>query len=129
MQVLPTELAKDDKKHLKVEMIQIKGVKGFKPTYIMDMDSEITITPAGIDTAGSPGLKVFQRHTKWDGKDAVLTLLASLVALLVLDLLMLPRHGKDAVHMLTEHTEKPSLFAWLAQILTHLRGSWLSDKY
>jgi hypothetical protein len=79
MQVLPTELAKDDKKHLKVEMIQIKGVKGFKPTYIMDMDSEITITPGGIDTAGSPGLKVFQRHTKWDGKDAVLTLLALLV--------------------------------------------------
>ena len=102
MQVLPTELAKDDKKHLKVEMIQIKGVKGFKPTYIMDMDSEITITPGGIDTAGSPGLKVFQRHTKWDGKDAVLTLLALLVlsslALLVLDLRVLTCQCKDTAH-------------------------------
>jgi len=71
IQVLPTELAKDDKKHLKVEMIQVKGVKNFKPTYILDDVSDLSMTPAGIDTADGPGLKIFQRTTKWAGKDAV----------------------------------------------------------
>merc|ERR1719390_319949 len=71
IQVLPTEMAKDDKKHLKVEMIQVKGVKNFKPTYILDADGEMTWTPSGIDTKDGPGLKVFQRQTKWAGKDAV----------------------------------------------------------
>merc|ERR1719199_824927 len=50
IQVLPTEMAKDDKKHLKVEMIQVKGVENFKPTYILDADGEMTWTPSGIDT-------------------------------------------------------------------------------
>merc|ERR1719163_383502 len=50
IQVLPTELAKDDKKHLKVEMIQVKGVKNFKPAYILDADGEMSWTPSGIDT-------------------------------------------------------------------------------
>merc|ERR1719199_2427322 len=40
IQVLPTELAKDDKKHLKVEMIQVKGIKNFKPAYILDADGK-----------------------------------------------------------------------------------------
>jgi len=71
IQVLPTELAKDDKKHLKVEMIQVKGVKNFKPTYILDDISELTMTPAGIDAGDGPGLKIFQRSEKWNGKDAV----------------------------------------------------------
>jgi phosphoribulokinase len=71
IQVLPTEMAKDDKKHLKVEMIQVKGVKNFNPTYILDADGEMTWTPSGIDTKDGPGLKVFQRQTKWAGKDAV----------------------------------------------------------
>ena len=48
IQVLPTEMAKDDKKHLKVEMIQVKGVKNFKPTYILDADGEMTWTPSGV---------------------------------------------------------------------------------
>jgi len=71
IQVLPTELAKDDKTHLKVEMIQVKGVKNFKPTYILDPEAEIKITPKNVDTKGTPGLEVFQYSTKWDGKDAV----------------------------------------------------------
>ena len=48
IQVLPTEMAKDDKKHLKVEMIQVKGVENFKPTYILDADGEMTWTPSGV---------------------------------------------------------------------------------
>lgn len=71
IQVLPTELAKDDKKHLKVEMIQVKGVKNFKPTYLFDDNSDVTWTPKGIDTKDGPGLKIFQRTDKWAGKDAV----------------------------------------------------------
>jgi phosphoribulokinase len=71
IQVLPTELAKNDKKHLKVEMIQVKGVKNFKPSYILDPDAEVTITPKGIDLGSGPGLVVYQKQTKWDGKDAI----------------------------------------------------------
>jgi phosphoribulokinase len=71
IQVLPTELAKDDKKHLKVEMIQVKGIKNFKPAYILDADGEMSWTPSGIDTKDSPGFTVFQKQTKWNGKDAV----------------------------------------------------------
>lgn len=71
IQVLPTELAKDDKKHLKVEMIQVKGVKNFKPTYIFDDNSDLEWTPKSIDTKGGPGLKIFQRTDKWAGKDAI----------------------------------------------------------
>jgi len=70
IQVLPTELAKDDKKHLKVEMIQVKGVKNFNPTYILDQDAEVEIKPK-VDTSSGPGLKVFQRSDKWNGKEAV----------------------------------------------------------
>jgi len=70
IQVLPTELAKDDKVHLKVEMIQVKGVKNFKPTYILDPEAEVEIKPK-VATASGPGLKVFQRPDKWNGKDAV----------------------------------------------------------
>jgi len=70
IQVLPTELAKDDKVHLKVEMIQVKGVKNFKPTYILDPEAEVEIKPK-VTTASGPGLKVFQRPDKWNGKDAV----------------------------------------------------------
>jgi len=71
IQVLPTDLAKDDKKHLKVEMIQVKGVKNYEPTYILDAESEVEITPGGVDTSSGPGLKVYQRQDKWNGKDAV----------------------------------------------------------
>ena len=69
--MLPTELAKDDKKHLKVEMIQVKGVKNFKPTYILDDASDVEIKPGSVDTSSGPGLKVYQRQDKWNGKDAV----------------------------------------------------------
>jgi len=50
IQVLPTDFGKDDQKHLKVEMIQLKDVKNFKPTYIMDVESKITIKPVDVDT-------------------------------------------------------------------------------
>ncbi len=50
IQVLPTELGKDDKKHLKVEMIQLKGVKNFKTADRMYIVSEITIKPVDVDT-------------------------------------------------------------------------------
>jgi len=71
IQVLPTELAKDDKKHLKVEMIQVKGVDNFTPSYILDPQAEVDITLGGIDLGDGPGLKVYQKQQKWAGKDAV----------------------------------------------------------
>lgn len=71
IQVLPTELAKDDKKHLKVEMIQVKGIDNFTPSYILDPQAEVDITLGGIDLGDGPGLKVYQKQQKWAGKDAV----------------------------------------------------------
>jgi hypothetical protein len=58
IQVLPTELGKDDQKHLKVEMIQLKDVKNVKPTYIMDVESKITIKPVDVDTGDALKNKV-----------------------------------------------------------------------
>ncbi len=50
IQVLRTELGKDDKKHLKVEMIQLEGVKNLKTAYRMDIESAITIKVVDVDT-------------------------------------------------------------------------------
>ena len=70
--MLPTDLAKDDKKTLKVEMIQVKDVPNFTPTYLMDEGSEIEWTPAKDKLkVSAPGMKIYQRMDKWAGKDAV----------------------------------------------------------
>jgi phosphoribulokinase len=72
IQVLPTDLAKDDKKTLKVEMIQVKDVPNFTPTYLMDEGSDIEWTPAKDKLkVSAPGMKIYQRMDKWAGKDAV----------------------------------------------------------
>jgi hypothetical protein len=90
IKVLSTALGKDDQKYLKVEMIQIKDVKNFKPTYIMDVESKITIKPVDVDTgdalqnklsttlkplvlADAPGVTQDDWSIKW--VDVVLTVL------------------------------------------------------
>ncbi len=88
IQLLPTELGKDDKNHLKVEMIQLKRVPNFKTSYRMDMESEITIKPVDVDTrhalknklnttpqttTPAPGVTQDDSSIKW--VDVVLTVL------------------------------------------------------
>jgi len=70
IQVLPTELGKDDQKHLKVEMIQLKDVKNVKSTYIMDVESKITIKPVDIDTGDALKNKVSTTLEPLDLADA-----------------------------------------------------------
>lgn len=61
IQVLPTELIKDDKerKVLRVQMIQRDGVKGFEPAYLFDEGSTIDWVPCGRKlTCSYPGIRM-----------------------------------------------------------------------
>ena len=58
IQVLPTELVKDDTKTLRVRMIQKEGVEDFSPSYLFDEGSTIDWTPCGRKLSCSfPGIK------------------------------------------------------------------------
>lgn len=59
IEVLPTQLDKEDKKTLRVRCIQKKGVDNFNPTYLFDQGSKIEWTPAAtkLSTSG-PGIKL-----------------------------------------------------------------------
>jgi phosphoribulokinase len=71
IQVLPTQLIKDDKerKVLRVQMIQRDGIEGYDPVYLFDEGSTIDWTPCGRKlTCSYPGIKmhygpdVFYKH-------------------------------------------------------------------
>lgn len=62
IQILPTELIKDDKdrKVLRVRMIQRFGVEGLEPVYLFDEGSTINWIPCGRKlTCSYPGIKMF----------------------------------------------------------------------
>merc|ERR1712176_232726 len=57
IEVLPTELDKEDKKTLRVKCIQKEGVSDFNPCYLFDEGSNIKWTPAeGKLAASAPGV-------------------------------------------------------------------------
>jgi phosphoribulokinase len=59
IEVLPTELDKDDKKTLRVRCIQKTGVADFNPTYIFDQGSKIEWSPAADKLSSpAPGIKL-----------------------------------------------------------------------
>jgi len=59
IEVLPTQLDKEDKKTLRVRMIQKEGVEAFNPAYLFDEGSKIEWTPAPDKLAsGGPGIKL-----------------------------------------------------------------------
>ncbi len=61
LQVLPTQLIKDDKerKVLRVQMIQRDGVEGYDPVYLFDEGSTIDWTPCGRKlTCSYPGIRM-----------------------------------------------------------------------
>lgn len=67
--VEPTELAENDKKTIKVSMIQMDNVKGYEPTYMFDEGSSIEWTPNGSKlSCSAPGVKLFYGPTTWANK-------------------------------------------------------------
>jgi phosphoribulokinase len=71
VEVLPTQLDKDDKKTLRVRCIQMEGVSDFSPCYLFDEGSTISWTPASSKLASSgPGIKLAYGPEEYFGKDA-----------------------------------------------------------
>jgi len=70
IEVLPTDLDKEDKKTLKVRAIQKKGVPDFSPAYLFDEGSEIEWTPSANKLSSPhPGIKLAYRQEKYFGND------------------------------------------------------------
>merc|ERR1712127_648562 len=74
--VLPTDLDKEDKKTLKVRAIQKKGVADFNPTYLFDEGSEVTWSPSADKlSTPAPGMKLSYSQEEYFGNDvSVLTM-------------------------------------------------------
>jgi len=70
IQVLPTELQKDDTKTLRVRMIQKEGIPDFNPVYLFDEGSTIDWTPCGKKLSCSvPGIKFAYGPDTFYGND------------------------------------------------------------
>lgn len=70
IEVLPTDLDKEDKKTLKVRAIQKKGVADFNPTYLFDEGSEVTWTPSADKLSSpAPGIKLSYTQEEYFGND------------------------------------------------------------
>jgi phosphoribulokinase len=70
IEVLPTDLDKEDKKTLKVRAIQKKGVADFTPSYLFDEGSEIEWTPSADKLSSpAPGIKMAYRQEQYFGND------------------------------------------------------------
>merc|ERR1719331_1470246 len=71
IEVLPTELDKEDKKTLRVKCIQKEGVQDFAPCYLFDSGSSIEWTPAADKLASpAPGMKLKYAPEDYLGKAA-----------------------------------------------------------
>ncbi|MEM9213800.1 MAG: phosphoribulokinase [Cyanobacteria bacterium P01_F01_bin.150] len=72
IQVLPTNLIKDDKdrKVLRVRLIQKEGVEGFEPVYLFDEGSTIDWIPCGRKlTCSYPGIRMFYGPDSYMGNE------------------------------------------------------------
>jgi len=70
IEVLPTELDKDDKKTLRVRSIQKLGIDNFDPTYLFDEGSTIEWTPSSKKLSSpSPGIKFASGPDSYYGND------------------------------------------------------------
>ncbi len=70
IQVLPTNLIKDDKdrKVLRVRLIQREGIEGLEPIYLFDEGSTIHWTPCGRKlTCSYPGMQLFYGSDEYYG--------------------------------------------------------------
>lgn len=70
IEVLPTDLDKEDKKTLKVRCIQKKGVADFDPAYLFDEGSTIEWTPSASKLSSpEPGMKLASGPEEFYGQD------------------------------------------------------------
>jgi phosphoribulokinase len=70
IEVLPTKLAENDKKTLRVRCIQKTGVPDFSPCYLFDEGSSIEWTPApGKLASPAPGIKLAYYPEEYFGAD------------------------------------------------------------
>ena len=72
IQVLPTNLIKDDKdrKVLRVRLIQKEGIEGFDPVYLFDEGSTIDWIPCGRKlTCSYPGIRMFYGPDSYMGNE------------------------------------------------------------
>jgi len=70
IEVLPTDLDKEDKKTLKVRCIQKEGVADYNPCYIFDQGSDITwVPPAEKLASPAPGIKMASGPSQYYGND------------------------------------------------------------
>ena len=72
VQVLPTQLIPDDeeKKVLRVKMIQKEGLDIFQPAFLFDEGSTVSWIPCGRKlTCSFPGIKFFYGPDSWYGQD------------------------------------------------------------
>ena len=71
IEVLPTDLDKEDKKTLRVRCIQKEGVSDFSPCYLFDEGSSIEWTPAASKLSSpAPGIKLAYGPEQYFGKDS-----------------------------------------------------------
>ena len=71
IEVLPTQLDKEDKKTLRVRCIQKEGVSDFNPCYLFDEGSKIEWTPAASKLSSpAPGIKLAYGPEQYFGKDS-----------------------------------------------------------
>jgi len=71
VEVLPTQLDKEDKKTLRVRCIQKVGVENFSPCYLFDQGSTIAWTPAaGKLSSPAPGIKLGYYPESYFGAEA-----------------------------------------------------------
>lgn len=70
VEVLPTDLDKEDKKTLRVRCIQKSGVEDFNPCYMFDQGSSIQWTPAAEKLSSpAPGIKLASYPDTYFGND------------------------------------------------------------
>jgi phosphoribulokinase len=70
IEVLPTQLAEDDKKTLRVRCIQKEGVENFAPCNLFDEGSKIEWTPAPSKLSSpAPGIKLASYPDEYFGND------------------------------------------------------------
>merc|ERR1712232_1133521 len=70
IEVLPTQLDPEDKKTLRVECIQKKGVADFAPSYIFDEGSTIEWTPSSEKLSSpTPGIKLASGPDEFFGQE------------------------------------------------------------
>merc|ERR1712084_136027 len=70
IEVLPTALDEEDKKTLRVRLIQKTGIEGFDPVYLMDEGSTIKWTPSASKLSSpEPGMKLASGPEEFYGQD------------------------------------------------------------